>query len=187
MNSKLRELSQNMRELGKMHQSYKGFGMYSTVSTELQKAILYYSIPDISLVSVDSDEDKVIWYNKSNFFKNNKVIIHYNNNYILCIKKNDTIQILHNHPIPLIDDVMNIFDNNIIEYTPPSYKNNIFTLITQYMDMKINTNKIEKTRLIIGTELYNYMKDSNKTPLALACEFDTYLSNVYEKTVFVMC
>jgi hypothetical protein len=55
------------------------------------------------------------------------------------------------------------------------------------MDMKINTNKIEKTRLIIGTELYNYMKDSNKTPLALACEFDTYLSNVYEKTVFVMC
>jgi hypothetical protein len=82
---------------------------------------------------------------------------------------------------------MNIFDNNIIEYTPPSYKNNIFTLITQYMDMKINTNKIEKTRLIIGTELYNYMKDSNKTPLALACEFDTYLSNVYEKTVFVMC
>ncbi len=187
MNRELRELSQNMRELGKMHVSYKGFGMFSTVSAELQKAILYYCITDISFICIDTFEDKVTWYNKAIFLQDNsKVIIQYNNKYILCLKKNNTVQIIYHKPLPFVE-IMNIFDDNIIEYTPASYKNNIFTLIAQYMDMKINANKIEKTRLIIGTELYNYMKDSNKTPIKLACEFDEYLSNVRDKTVYVMC
>jgi len=186
MNRKLRELSQNMRDLGKMHPSYKGFGMYSSVSPELQKAILYYCITDLSIIHIDICNDKIIWYNEPNFHKTNKVIIYYNNKYILCMKKDDTIQIFYHREIPLIE-IMNIFNDYAIEYVQNPYKNNIYTLLMQYMDMEVNTNKVEKMRLIIGTDMYEYMKESNKNPIELAQEFDEYLYNIYEKIIYVIC
>jgi hypothetical protein len=186
MNKKLRELSQNMRELGEMHPSYKGFGMYSSVSPELQKAILYYSITNFSLINIDASDNKIVWYNISIFNRCNKAIIYYNKKYILCVKKENTIQIFYHHEIPLIESV-DIFDNCIIEYVQNRYKNNIYTLIMQYMDMEVNTNKVEKMRLIIGTEMYQYMKEINKTPNEFANEFTKYLCDIYEKTIYVVC
>lgn len=186
MNKKLRELSQNMRELGKMQPSYKGFGMYSSVSPELQKAILHYCITDFSIIHIDITDDKIIWYNISIFYRCNKAIIYYNNKYILCIKKDDTIQIFYHREIPLIE-IVNIFENCDIEYVQNPYKNNIYTVLMQYMDMEVNSNKVEKMRLIIGTEMYEYMKESNKTPTKLADEFTKYLHDIYEKTIYALC
>jgi len=102
------------------------------------------------------------------------------------MKKDDTIQIFYHREIPLIE-IMNIFNDYAIEYVQNPYKNNIYTLLMQYMDMEVNTNKVEKMRLIIGTDMYEYMKESNKNPIELAQEFDEYLYNIYEKIIYVIC
>lgn len=202
--NKLKKLSINFKELGKMDTSYKGFASFSSVSNELQKAILSIYMNEISLIIIDYENYKILWINKDLYLENNKVLIYVENNNHLIFVRNDTINnyiILSsmnyynkNKSDMLINflEIFNIFNNKIIitDITNiPNIKDGFFYTLKSYLSNNNQTtiSQSEKLRYIIGENIYNYLITNNITPSDMAIEFNNKIINYKKKLIYMLC
>lgn len=127
---KLQDLSRKMRDLGNMQDEYKGLAMYSTMSKEIQKCMLFYFMKNfdvkLSIIYVDTVVNKITWHNKPEFYISGIAICCIENKYVFVQQCDNNIFILNpfleSNPElsnKLLDIMynMNIFDDTyIIQY-----------------------------------------------------------------------
>ncbi len=199
-------LSNKMKTLGNMHESYKGLAMNSKMSPEMHKSTLLFFIRlygDISLICIDQDNKNITWYNKPLYHSTQSAIIYVDNSYFVCVKNSYTIlnTFLYQErekSMALMEFLqeMDIFNEDDLHFDSltiqqPFEKGGCLcmSLLNSLLpdDTYATVQKAERLRLKLGHKIYEYICLNKKTPTDLAQEFDMYIAKNYEKIVYVMC
>lgn len=188
LKSSLKQLSNKMKELENMHPDYKGFAMYSELSQNILKCMLMEYIKhfeeELSIIFIDSENQKIIWYNKPLYLMHRKVLICMDYQLCICIQNNVLFQ-TNNDIITYIQN-FNIFDDEPLCVKNVNNPNLLFSLL-YYRSETPNTHNSEKLRLTLGEAIYADMLHNKRTPADISAEFDRYIEDNYEKIIYVMC
>ena len=211
---KLKMLSKKMKIIGNLHPDYKGIGMHSCMSTCIIKGMMLYYLKyyktELSIIYIDEQNDKITWYNKSLFLKNNRALICIDDK-CMCVRMiNNTIliqntflklehmesmntkilQMLKDYNIFDIDSDDIMYDNETSMQNNNIYKDNsvcMALLNYSFPDNEYsNIHKSEVLRLTLGEYIYSYLARENIRPINLESEFNDYIDK-YERIVYVMC
>jgi len=199
---RLQKLSRKMRDLGGMQQAYKGLAAYSSMSSEIQRCTLMHFIKifktEISLIYLYPNDQKAVWYNKPLFLSSESAIMCIDDKYLYVEKKmnqdNQTVISIEN----VFADKYPMFSNELLNYinelsifddAKDIYYDTLAPSQTghQSLLLSLKQGSPEHLRWQIGEAIYNDLQNNNKTPGVLAAEFDAYLEDSYEKTVYVLC
>jgi hypothetical protein len=186
-----------MKILGNMHPDYKGLAMYSKMSPYMLKSTFLYFIKffmqEISIIFIDTVKEKITWYNKSLYLGTRKAIICIDNMQCACLKDNKIVHSLKREDISTITYYLN--ELHIIEDTivydchkgKPSKSTFLALLHYQVSHPEDQNKEAEELRLKLGEHIHNYLLLYDKTPADVAAEFDKYVEDKYDKTVYIVC
>jgi len=173
--------------------------MIDSLTPEVQKSILLYYIRcygDISLIMIDTIENKITWYNKPLYMITKKALVYVNNQHIMCfrdttllkpfiISEEMTEEILSciNGMCILNDDI--VMTNDCIAYIEHGM---FYALMNHKLKTTYATeSKAKNLCLFLGKMLYKYIVSNNKCLTDTARDFDEYLIKYYEKITYLIC
>lgn len=194
--NKLKQLSNQFKELGQMHPSYKAFASHSSVSTEMQKAVLDMYLDQISLIMIDYNSCRVRWINKHLYQHNDTACIYFEDTLIFARHdKIDNVITFYGKfkPNMLMDmlENINIFDCDkyIIHTNLPPPKDTFFWVFKAYItnNNETSVSQSERLRYITGEVIYDELTTQHKTPSEIADEFDKRILNHDNKITYVLC
>jgi hypothetical protein len=136
---------------------------------------------NISLITVDIEENKIVWYNKQLYHVTHKAILYVDKKYLLCL---DNLKIL-NYSAGLSDKLLDFINDMGIFHGIISYATQDGSEYSTYAAL-ISLSSSYKLLRIIPQNIKRYSK-SGKTLSDLHKEFDEYLEKYYEKICYIIC
>ena len=198
----LEEISYNMKELGNMHPSYKGFARYAVDSTEIQKALLHEFLKrhgKICLIVINVP--KYVVYNEYLLKETGRAIIYINSRHFISVRRDHNGNFAVLDTSRLEDSYMESRSDNVIMFIKQhqvlgkDIEDVYFDIDTPQQEMLkggcsvmslcnhllpdkqyASKNDGEGLREQYANTIYDILI-SSKTPEDLANDFDTYLSD----------